>query len=90
MTITRPSEAANAQWNEIDFDKSLWNIPAERMKMKKAFTIPLSPQVLKILNKLKNISGRSRFIFKANVILKDHYIQALPMQQLNALVIKIN
>jgi prophage CP4-57-like integrase len=65
LTITRPSEAANAQWNEIDFEKSLWNIPAERMKMKKAFTIPLSPQVLKILNKLKNISGRSRFIFQS-------------------------
>ena len=37
LTITRPSEAANAQWNEIDFEKSLWNIPAERMKMKKSF-----------------------------------------------------
>ena len=31
-TMTRPSEAAGTAWNEIDFDNSLWHIPAERMK----------------------------------------------------------
>ena len=30
-TMTRPSESAKAQWSEIDFEKKLWTIPAERM-----------------------------------------------------------
>lgn len=65
LTMTRPAEASNAEWQEIDFEQKLWSIPAERMKMKKAFTVPLSPQVLKILEKLKSITSRSRFIFQS-------------------------
>jgi len=34
-TMVRPSEAAGARWDEIDFENNLWNIPAERMKSKK-------------------------------------------------------
>jgi len=31
-TMTRPSEAAGASWNEIDFENKTWTIPAQRMK----------------------------------------------------------
>ncbi|MCT8715957.1 tyrosine-type recombinase/integrase [Glaesserella parasuis] len=65
LTIARPSEAANAKWAEIDFEQSLWNIPAERMKMKQPFTIPLSIQAVKILKKLQVITGRSLYIFQS-------------------------
>ncbi len=65
ITMVRPSEAANAEWSEIDIEKALWHIPAERMKMKKAFTVPLSPQAIKILCKLQPISGRSKFVFQS-------------------------
>lgn len=65
LTMVRPNEAANAKWDEINFDDALWHIPAERMKMKKAFTVPLSSQAIKLLNKLKQITGRSRFIFQS-------------------------
>lgn len=33
LTITRPGEAAEARWDEIDFEANEWKIPAARMKM---------------------------------------------------------
>ncbi|MFY9288794.1 MAG: integrase arm-type DNA-binding domain-containing protein, partial [Alphaproteobacteria bacterium] len=34
LVFVRPGELRQAEWKEIDFEKSEWNIPAERMKMK--------------------------------------------------------
>lgn len=31
-TMTRPSEAAGARWDEIEWEEKIWTIPAERMK----------------------------------------------------------
>lgn len=62
-TMTRPSEAAGARWDEIDEANQLWVIPAERMKMRNDHTIPLTEQVLSLLNEMKPISGASEFVF---------------------------
>jgi integrase len=71
-TMVRPSEAAGAKWCEIDFDNSLWVIPAERMKKKKEHIVPLSPQAIEILERLKPISGHREHIFPANRNPKTH------------------
>lgn len=34
-TAVRPSEARLATWNEIDLEKGIWKIPANRMKNEK-------------------------------------------------------
>ncbi|MGS0724541.1 integrase domain-containing protein [Shewanella sp. 0m-11] len=65
-TMTRPAEAAKAKWTEIDFDKQLWTIPAERMKMKREHIIPLTPQVISLLNRMHEISGDLEYIFPAD------------------------
>src|SRR5690606_8265284 len=39
-TMTRPAEAAGARWDEINFEEKLWVIPAERMKKRRAHSIP--------------------------------------------------
>lgn len=62
-TMTRPSEAAGARWNEIDFENQLWVIPASRMKMRNDHSIPLTEQVLSLLDEMKPISGANEFIF---------------------------
>jgi hypothetical protein len=36
-TMTRPAEAATTRWADIDFDKRIWTIPPERMKMLSPF-----------------------------------------------------
>lgn len=62
-TMTRPNEAAGATWAEIDMDKQLWVIPAERMKMKRAHEVPLTPQTMAILEVLKPLTGHREFVF---------------------------
>lgn len=69
-TMVRPSEASGTRWEEIDTDNALWNIPAERMKRKKAHTVPLSPQCLQLLEMMKPISGKSEFVFPSDRSIK--------------------
>ncbi|PTP76045.1 integrase [Vibrio splendidus] len=62
-TMTRPSEASGARWEEIDFDESVWIIPAERMKKRKEHRVPLTNQMLAILDLIKPLTGFSEFVF---------------------------
>lgn len=62
-TMTRPSESAKAQWSEIDFENKLWIIPAERMKMRIEHKVPLTPQTIEILERLKPLSGHRKHLF---------------------------
>jgi len=62
-TMVRPKEAAEAKWTEIDMDKAEWVIPAEKMKMKRDHTVPLSSQMLALLENLKPISGHREYLF---------------------------
>jgi len=71
-TMVRPSEAAGTRWDEIDLDAGLWQIPAERMKRKKAHIVPLSSQCLKLLELMQPISGNSEFVFPSDRNPKKH------------------
>lgn len=62
-TMVRPSEAAGTRWDEIDFNEKLWRIPAERMKKKRAHTIPLSNYAIEILEELKPLTGHHDHVF---------------------------
>ncbi|MCW1834512.1 integrase domain-containing protein [Pantoea ananatis] len=63
LTLVRPSEASGTRWSEIDLDKKLWKIPAERMKAKREHIVPLSPQALKILEVMNSISAHREHVF---------------------------
>lgn len=67
LTLVRPAEAAGTMWCEIDMDKRLWTIPAERMKMKREHQVPLSPQAMSVLEQLKPLSEDSPFVFPGRV-----------------------
>jgi integrase len=71
-TMVRPGEAVKARWSEIDFDNQLWNIPAETMKKKRPHSVPLSEQVLNLLESIKPISGHREFIFPADRDPRSH------------------
>jgi integrase len=67
-TFQRPGEVGGATWEEIDFDAKLWRLPEHRMKNGRAHIVPLSRQVLELLEFLKRIAARmaySPFIFPA-------------------------
>jgi integrase len=53
LTAARTGEVIKATWSEIDFDKAVWIIPAERMKADKEHRVPLSPAALNVLAGLK-------------------------------------
>lgn len=62
-TFTRSGEIRGARWNEFDIKKSLWRIPANRMKMKKEHLVPLSRQSLEVLANIQKISGGYEYVF---------------------------
>lgn len=61
----RPGELRQAKWGEIDFADKVWRVPAERMKMKQPHAVPLSRQVLFILQDLRSLARSSEFLFPA-------------------------
>ncbi|MCG9660050.1 integrase domain-containing protein [Vibrio mediterranei] len=65
-TMTRPSEASGAKWEEIDWDGKVWTIPAERMKKRREHRIPLTEQTLELLEVIKPISGHREYIFPSD------------------------
>lgn len=63
-TATRPSEARCAKWCEFDFDKNIWLIPAERMKMRKTHEIYISESLKeKLLNFKASYRLNSELLF---------------------------
>ncbi|HAU5760129.1 MULTISPECIES: integrase [Proteus] len=67
LTISRPTEAAEARWDEINFETKEWKIPAARMKMNREHTVPLSEAALAILELMKPLSGNREFIFPSRI-----------------------
>ncbi|AIJ07378.1 MULTISPECIES: integrase domain-containing protein [Edwardsiella] len=67
LTLVRPSEASGAQWAEIDLDTKLWTIPANRMKAKREHVVPLSPQALDVLDRMKAISKHREHVFPSRI-----------------------
>lgn len=63
LLFVRPGELRQAEWSEINLDAAEWNIPAEKMKMGKAHLVPLSRQALALLEEIKPLSGRDRYVF---------------------------
>ena len=50
LTGARTDESLGMPWDEIDFDKALWSIPKERMKMGRPHRVPLSDPALALLH----------------------------------------
>ncbi len=63
--MARPGELRMAQWPEFDLDGAVWEIPAERMKMRRPHAVPLSRQVLGFLEELQPLTGPGGFAFPA-------------------------
>ncbi|WP_131669261.1 tyrosine-type recombinase/integrase [Psychrobacter pygoscelis] len=72
-TITRTKEARHMRWAHIDIERKVWTIPlaeiskrrqGERnMKSDRPHIIPLSDQMMTIINYMKPVSGGGEFVF---------------------------
>lgn len=52
LTAARSGEVRGATWDEIDLERGLWVVPAERMKMTREHRVPLSPDAVELLKAL--------------------------------------
>jgi integrase len=57
LNAARLGEALGARWDEIDLDSAEWVIPASRMKGRREYRVPLSPQVVQLLKGLYREEG---------------------------------
>ena len=63
LTFVRPGELRAAEWVEFDLDAAIWEIPAGRMKMRRAHRVPLAPRAVAVLKELRKLTGQGRFLF---------------------------
>ncbi|ENW7725793.1 tyrosine-type recombinase/integrase [Klebsiella oxytoca] len=63
LTGLRTIELRASEWVDIDFDKGVWNVPAERMKMRRPHLVPLSTQVRELLEEIHQLTGRGKYVF---------------------------
>lgn len=63
LTAVRPGELLGATWDEFDLDAARWDIPKERMKMRRPHTVPLSRQAVAYLRELEEITGDGPYLF---------------------------
>ena len=73
LSINRPMNTASAKWSHIDFEKALWTIPAQEMKMKFPQEIPITRFMMKILKEQELFSRQiSDFVFPSGI--KDGHL----------------
>jgi integrase len=62
LTMTRPGEVRGMRRSEINFDKAVWRIPAERMKMRRPHDVPLSKQAIAVLRDIWPVSDNGDLV----------------------------
>lgn len=72
LVFLRPGELRQAEWSEFDLENAEWNVPIERLKLKKRIKedrkgerhlVPLSKQAVTILGELQALTGRGKYVF---------------------------
>ena len=62
LTGARTGEVLGMTWGEVDFDSSLWIVPASRMKTNTEHRVPLTSEMSQILEEMKTF--QSKFVFE--------------------------
>lgn len=62
LTMTRPGELRGMKRDEINFEKAIWRIPAERMKMRRPHDVPLSKQALAVIKDIWALSDNGELV----------------------------
>jgi integrase len=62
LTAARSGEILGMQWSEIDLDKEVWTVPANRMKAGREHRVPLSPRAVAIFRRLEEVK-EGEFVF---------------------------
>jgi integrase len=63
LTMTRPGDVRGMKRTEVNFEKRLWCIPGERMKMREPHDVPLSRQALAVLKEVWPLNEEHELVF---------------------------
>lgn len=64
LTAARSGEIREATWDEVDLEKAIWTVPAERMKAGREHVVPLSPAAIALFKRARDLrSVGQKFIF---------------------------
>ena len=67
----RLGEVGGMQWEELDFERLIWEIPAKRMKSNRDNIVPLTPTMVEVLEQLPRI-GQLVFSIAGDKELGNH------------------
>lgn len=60
--FVRPVELCQAEWPEFEFERVIWDIPQEKMKMRQ-HRVPLPRQVVGLFVELYDLTGTGAYCF---------------------------
>jgi len=65
LTLVRSKELRYMEWEDLDLENAVWSIPAEKMKMRRPHVVPLSHQVVTLLEEQRVYNGKteSKWVF---------------------------
>jgi integrase len=63
LTGQRLSEVGGMRWNELNLEKKLWTLPAERVKNSERHEVPLSQTAIDVITALPHIKTSEGFVF---------------------------
>jgi len=64
-TCVRSVELAKARWEHVDLDAGRWWVPEENVKVRRGFTVPLTPTVIEWFRQLQALAGTSEWVLPA-------------------------
>lgn len=63
LTAARSGEVLGMRWSEINMDKEVWTVPANRMKAGREHRVPLSKSAMAILARIAPVSSTGEYAF---------------------------
>ncbi|MGP9419313.1 tyrosine-type recombinase/integrase [Ewingella sp. AOP9-I1-14] len=61
--FVRQVELRSAEWSEFDLESALWVIPADKMKMGRAHSVPLCQSAIELIKSLHHHTGSGKYLF---------------------------
>ncbi len=86
MAATRSDEVRLATWSEVNIAEKTLTIPGSRMKGKREHIVPLTPQMLALLEEQRSMKRRDDFIFPGKI--HGHPVSGIAMLKLTKRISK--
>jgi integrase len=72
LTLARRSEIAGSRWEEFDLKAKLWTIPSARAKAKHMHVVPLTCEMIAVLEAIQRLHANQRYLFPSSGSWCDH------------------